>query len=57
MHIAEKTVSVNGANRASVRPLSKKPSIAERRQLDALLSELAAQTEHWISAGLVRARK
>ena len=28
-----------------------------RRKLDALLSELAAQTEHWISARLVRPRK
>jgi AcrR family transcriptional regulator len=28
-----------------------------RRKLDALLSELAAQTEHWVRAGLVRPRK
>jgi len=28
-----------------------------RRELDALLSELAAQTEHWIRAELVRPRK
>jgi AcrR family transcriptional regulator len=28
-----------------------------RRKLDALLSDLAAQTEHWISARLVRPRK
>jgi AcrR family transcriptional regulator len=28
-----------------------------RRQLDALLSELAAQTEHWIGARLLRPRK
>jgi hypothetical protein len=28
-----------------------------RRKLDALLSELAAQTEHWIRAELVRPRK
>ena len=28
-----------------------------RRKLDALLSELAAQTEHWIAAGFLRSRK
>jgi len=28
-----------------------------RRELDALLSELAAQTEHWIRPNLVRPRK
>jgi hypothetical protein len=32
MQIAEKTVLITGANRGAVRPLSKRPSIGERKE-------------------------